>query len=77
MLYLFCKRKMLIVVFMAWLILLIAPGSASAATVTTGDALTIDAGEVIEDDVYLFGDVVTISGLIKGDALVFCRNYSY
>ena len=70
----FCKRKIMFSVVMIFLtLLLLAPGGVWAAAVTTGDALTIGAGEVVEDDVYLFGDVVTISGLVRGDAIVFCR----
>lgn len=70
----FCKRGVLLSFVMILLVLLLlAPSSVWAAAVTTGDALTIGAGEVVEDDVYLFGDVVTINGLVKGDAIVFCR----
>ena len=69
-----CKvKKMLTAPMFLIALLLVVPGSALAATVTTGDAVTIGAQEVIDDDVYLFGDVVTISGLIRGDAVVFCR----
>ncbi len=68
------KRRILFSVVTIMLALfLLTPGSVWAASVTTGDALTISAGEVVEDDVYLFGDVVTISGLVRGDAVVFCR----
>jgi cytoskeletal protein CcmA (bactofilin family) len=68
------KRKIMISVIMFLLaLLLLTPGSVWAAVVTTGDALTIGAREVVEDDIYLFGDVVTISGLVRGDAIVFCR----
>jgi cytoskeletal protein CcmA (bactofilin family) len=71
---LFCKREYLLSAVMILLVLLLlVPSSVWAASVTTGDALTIGAGEVVEDDVYLFGDVVTISGLVKGDAVIFCR----
>ncbi|MEW5870351.1 MAG: hypothetical protein AB1894_13840 [Chloroflexota bacterium] len=35
------------------------------------DTITIEAGEVIEDDLYLFGNLVTINGTVKGDVVAF------
>lgn len=67
------RRIMFSVVIILLILFLLTPGSVWAAAVITGDALTIGAREVVEDDVYLFGDVVTISGLVRGDVIVFCR----
>ncbi len=67
------KRIIISIVLTMLILLLLTPGGALAASVVTGDALTIGVGEVVEDDVYLFGDVVTINGLVRGDAVIFCR----
>jgi cytoskeletal protein CcmA (bactofilin family) len=42
-----------------------------AATVLTGDNMTVKAGEIIDDDLYLFGQTVTVSGVVTGDAILF------
>lgn len=70
---LFKVKKMLPALMFLMTLLLVVTGSAFAATVTTGDAVTISVQEVVDDDVYLFGDLVTISGLVHGDAIIFCR----
>jgi cytoskeletal protein CcmA (bactofilin family) len=44
-----------------------------AAMVVTGDSMTIGPGETIDDDLYMFGDVITISGMVTGDAIIFGR----
>lgn len=68
------KRRKVLTAFMVLLVFLLAgPGGALAATIKSGDAITISAGEMVEDDVYLFGDVVTIGGHVRGDTIVFCR----
>lgn len=66
-------KKILLALMIILTMLLIAPGSVLAAIVTTGDAVTIGEREVVDDDVYLFGNVVTISGLVRGDTIVFGR----
>jgi len=44
---------------------------AEAATILTGDNLTVEAGEIIDDDLYLFGETITVSGIVSGDAILF------
>ncbi len=61
----------LIVFFLS--VLFLAPGAAEAARVSTGDSLTIGAGETVDGDLYLFGETVTISGTVLGDAVVFAN----
>ncbi len=55
------------------LILILIPGGAEAAEVSTGGDITIEEGEIIDEDVYFFGDTVTVGGVIKGDAVIFAR----
>lgn len=56
-----------------FLLAAIIPINAEAAVISSGDALTVESAEVIDDDIYYFGDTVTISGTILGDAVIFCR----
>lgn len=46
-------------------------GLVEAATISSGDQASVQAGEVIDDDLYIFGDLVNISGTVKGDLVVF------
>jgi cytoskeletal protein CcmA (bactofilin family) len=50
-------------------ILLTAP--AGAADVRQGNNLVIPAGEVVNDDLYLFGSGITIEGTVNGDVIAF------
>jgi len=50
-------------------ILLTAP--AGAADVRQGENLVIPAGEVVNDDLYLFGSGITIEGTVNGDVIAF------
>jgi cytoskeletal protein CcmA (bactofilin family) len=55
------------------LFLLFAVTPVEAAEILTGDNMTIGPGETIDDDLYVFGDTIVISGTILGDAVVFGR----
>lgn len=44
---------------------------ASAATFMTGDDSSVQAGEVFDDDLYIFGDLVNIDGTVNGDVVAF------
>jgi cytoskeletal protein CcmA (bactofilin family) len=50
-------------------VLLITP--VNAADIRNGERLTIPAGDVINDDLYLFGSNITIDGQVNGDVIVF------
>lgn len=50
-------------------LLLIAP--VNAADIRNGERLTIPAGEVINDDLYLFGANITVDGTVNGDVIIF------
>lgn len=71
--YLCVNKKFIVLLAVIALVLLLFPLSLEAATVISGDTLNIGREEIIDDDVYLFGDTVTISGTILGDAVIFCR----
>ncbi|MBN2548534.1 MAG: polymer-forming cytoskeletal protein [Anaerolineales bacterium] len=39
-----------------------------------GDSIVIDADEVIEDDLYLTANMITINGVVKGDVIAFANS---
>ncbi len=43
----------------------------NAADIRNGERLTIPAGDVINDDLYLFGSNITVDGTVNGDVIVF------
>jgi cytoskeletal protein CcmA (bactofilin family) len=47
---------------------------AEAATILSGDNMTVGQDEMIDDDLYLFGETVTVSGIVTGDAMLFGRD---
>ena len=49
-------------------------GAASAASWRTGDAVTIQKSEVVQDDLYVSGTDVRIDGTIDGDLIVAAQN---
>ncbi len=68
------RKKALLVLFLSLpLLLALVPGVGEAAMVSTGDYVKVGRGEVIDDDVYLFGDTVTVSGTVLGDLIIFSR----
>jgi cytoskeletal protein CcmA (bactofilin family) len=50
-------------------VLIISP--VNAADIRNGERLTIPAGDVINDDLYLFGANITVDGTVNGDVIVF------
>ena len=50
-------------------VLVITP--VNAADIRNGESLTIPAGDVINDDLYLFASDITIDGQVNGDVIVF------
>ncbi len=67
------KRRIVVAVFMCILVFLPACWPAEAAKIEAGDNLTVGVGELIDDDLYLFGDLITVSGIVTGDAILFGR----
>ena len=53
----------------AWTFLLTTPSPAYGAELRQGDVVVVPAGETIEDDLYVFGQTVTIHGTVNGDVI--------
>ena len=68
------KRGVLFLLAFALLSALLAIAPAWSKNVQAGKDVMIGAQEVIEDDVYLAGETVTIDGTVKGDAVVAGRS---
>jgi len=68
------QRFFLILTFIVWFILFaLMPLNTEAAVISSGDMLTVETAETIDDDIYFFADTVNISGTVLGDAVIFCR----
>ena len=52
----------------------VASTTARAATFRSGEVIVVEADEVIDDDLYLTGQKVTVKGTIQGDLVVFAQN---
>jgi cytoskeletal protein CcmA (bactofilin family) len=50
---------------------LMAPASAGAMTVRQGDSAGVPKGEVLADDLYAFGNTITVDGTVDGDVVAF------
>ncbi len=48
-------------------------GDVEAAQISTGGDITVEREQIIEDDLYIFGDRVTIDGEVSGDTIIFSR----
>jgi len=59
----------LLAAVLATTLIIVAP--ASAADIRNGNNLVIPAGEVINDDLYLFGSDITVDGTVNGDVIAF------
>lgn len=65
--------RILITVFLLSLLFTLTCLPAEAAKIEAGDNLNVGADELIDDDLYLFGEVITVSGIVTGDAILFGR----
>jgi hypothetical protein len=66
------KLSGLALLFIAMLSICLMPAApALAADVREGESLTIASGEVVNDDLYLFGSDITVDGSINGDLVAF------
>jgi cytoskeletal protein CcmA (bactofilin family) len=59
----------LLAAVLAVTLVIIAP--ANAADIRRGEKLVIPAGEVVNDDLYLFGSGITVDGTVNGDVIAF------
>jgi cytoskeletal protein CcmA (bactofilin family) len=58
------------------LILALTPSTAAAAEIRSGQDITIGANETIDDDLYVFGNNISILGSVRGDVVAFGQNVS-
>ncbi len=58
------------------LVLALTPSRAAAADVRSGQDITIGANETIDDDLYLFGNNISILGTVRGDVIAFGQSVS-
>jgi hypothetical protein len=65
------KLHVLLVFSLLALLLLAGVGSAAASDIRTGDSLVIGSGEVIDDDLLLFANTITVNGTVNGDLIAF------
>lgn len=64
------RNKRLIVVALCVISLALIPSKARAFEGRGGDVVTIEADEVIDDDLYVGAGVFTLNGTVKGDVIV-------
>lgn len=50
---------------------LLAAGTASAASFRSGEQIVVPRGEVLDDDLYAFGQTILIEGEVRGDVVAF------
>lgn len=65
-------RGLMSAIALAWWLLMGFNGS-SAAEFRAEDQSVVESDEIVEDDLYIFGDEVTINGEVKGDVIAFGR----
>jgi cytoskeletal protein CcmA (bactofilin family) len=58
------------------LVLALTPSHAAAADVRSGQDITIGANETIDDDLYVFGNNISILGTVRGDVIAFGQSVS-
>jgi cytoskeletal protein CcmA (bactofilin family) len=59
----------LIALLSAGMLLAFAPVQTNAAELRQGDTIVVGPGETIDDDLYAFGQTVTIQGTVNGDVI--------
>ncbi len=63
------KKLLVMVMFIILISLMISPVT-YAATIKSGEEINIGKSETIQDDLYVFGGIVSIDGTINGDLVV-------
>lgn len=65
------KAKIALLLALAAVTAAVLPTSASALTLREGSSVQVAEGEVVADDLYAFGDTITIDGTVEGDLVAF------
>lgn len=74
------KKSVINNIFAGWCIIILicgfAPELLLASEFLGGDDLSISRDEIIDDDLYLFGNYAEVRGTVKGDLSAFCYDFS-
>jgi cytoskeletal protein CcmA (bactofilin family) len=54
---------------LAWALLLLTPLTVAAAELRQGETVVVTPTEVVDDDLYAFGQTITIHGTVTGDVI--------
>lgn len=65
------KLQLLVASSLLALLLLLGVGSVAASDIRSGNSIVIGSGEVIDDDLLLFGNTITMNGTVNGDLIAF------
>ena len=65
------KTRLVWTLAIATIVAAASPAVATALTLREGSAVQVASGEVISDDLYAFGDTITIDGTVDGDVVAF------
>ena len=68
------RRRIFLFGAVALLILFALASPLSAASIRSADILTIEAGEVIDDDLFVAANTIVINGVVKGDLVAVSSN---
>lgn len=63
------RRRLSISVIQASVVVLFLSAQAGAAEFKTGKEVTIEKDEIIDDDLYMTGETMTVKGTVKGDVV--------
>ncbi|HEY5540307.1 MAG TPA: polymer-forming cytoskeletal protein [Coriobacteriia bacterium] len=65
------KTELVCAVALAVVLALVLPATAMALTLRQGGSIAVDKGETVSDDLYAFGNTITIDGTVEGDVVAF------
>lgn len=67
------RTSLALVATLALVLVIVAPATAMALTIRQGDAISVPQAETVNDDLYAFGNTVTIDGTVTGDVVAFAQ----
>lgn len=67
----FAGWQWLLVIALVAMLLLGGVGSTFASDIRSGDSIRIGTGEVIDDDLIIFGNTIVVNGTVNGDLVAF------
>ncbi len=69
-------RRLFLITLVAFLICIACPSLSLSAQKRSGNYVNVSQNEIIEGDLYIFGETVAVNGTVTGDLICFCRNLS-